>query len=406
MTTGDTPMLAGTRHRPRRAFLGSLIRAGCTVLAAGMAAACEANGHPDAVPVPNSTRPGSSPIDYRPNDGSGLWADFSNTGYRHDPGYTGTGGNCIHGYPGLNDYNSSMSASSLLYVDEPTWTVFNQMHFLGLTIMLGHGHGDKWTFNGCVFDAGAGSDMITQTYLPTAYRQNYCTFKPSSVSSPPGNNGTFTSSPTPPGTLCADSYATFGTNANGAQSGLAAVYRYRCDVWGNAGMGDVFCGSPGNRVVLDSCYIHDQADTDDSGGCGYHQDGVGPTLSTYQQYTDILGCTVGSLGNTNGLAFQTGCVRECRIVGNYFCGWGYTLNLGSTQDYNVAFTDNIYSAELAPIYGPLYFKWPWDSSRGMYWRRNRWQCRPGDQWTGITTPHNGQYWWPSDRNAHATDYGG
>jgi len=404
MTAGNTRAPGAAHGVTRRAFLGGTLRAGGTLLAAGLAVGCEANS------MANSTRSGGSRIDHRPNDGSGLWADFSNTGYKHDPGYTGTGGNCTHGYPGLNDYTSNMSASSLLYVDESAGKVFNQVHFLGLTMMLGHGRGDDWTFNGCVFDAGNGSDMVTQTYLPTSYTQNYCTFKPSAYSTPPGNDGIVSTSHTPPGTICAKQYQSFDTNSNGSQTGGAVVHRYHCDVWGNAGMQDVFNGSAGHHVTLDWCYIHDQADTNNSGGCNNHNDGIGPTAVGRQGYLDITNCTIASLGNTNGIAFQNSGIHDMVISGNYLAGWGYTVHLGAAGtaglNYNIAFTGNVFSAEVAAIYGPLYggsSAWP-SGNRGMLWHGNMYQFFPGDP--SLNRTYQAHHWWPSDGNPHASDYTG
>src|SRR5262249_33837595 len=147
------------------------------------------------------------------------------------------------------------------------------------------------------------------------------------------------------------------TNRNGAQTGQAAVVRHRCDVWGNAGMQDVFGGRAGRRVLLDSCYIHDQADTNWQTAIAegvpladrYHQDGVGPTPGAEQAWTDLQNCTIASLGTSNGIAYQECTVHDCTIQGCYISGFGIPVNLGGTKApsaYNVAFTDNVYSGEL------------------------------------------------------------
>ncbi len=433
---------------PRRTFLAGTLGA---ALAAGTVASCEVASHPDTshstsrpatpysrVPHPNALDANASPrlidrISQRPNDGSGAWADFSNTGYLHAPGYSPSGGNCVHGYAGLTDYKPGMRANSLLYVNEPVGHVFNQIHFRG-TAMLGHSKGDEWTFNGCVFDNGGGgkgeANFILQNYLPTVCTWNYCTFKPCDYATPPGNNGKVSSSHTYPGTPYLSSYQSFNTNSNGRQNGRVVVKRHHCDIWGNAGMQDVFNGRAGNHVVLDWCYIHDQADTNWSTGRAakvpsgdlYHHDGVGPDGTTGTHWIDITNCTIASLGNTNGIAFQGIPCHHHRITGNYLSGFGITVNLGGSRaatDTDIRFTDNVFSCEVPYIFGPLYGDSAWHSARnGMVWRRNRFQFLDGDpkmtagyrggpkpRPNGKSLSWQGKYWWPTNSGApHHKDY--
>jgi hypothetical protein len=422
MTSGNTPPRGNVSSVRRRAFLAGTLRASGVLATA--AAACDSTAShtvsrglqsPSSTgdPIGQSTRSRSSLVSQRPNDGSGFWADFSNTGYEHHPGYVPDGGNCTHGYKGLNDYAHRMKSGGLLFVDAPPGHVFNQIHFRG-KILLGHSVGDNWTFNGCVFDNGgdgAGNqDFITQTYLPTSYTQNYCTFKPIDYRIPPGNDGTVSSAHTGPGTPCAASWQSFDLNSNGFQSGKAVVRRHYCDIWGNAGMQDVFNGTADRHVVLDHCYIHDQADIDGYGGCGYHQDGIGPSPGSNTGYIDITNCTLTSLGNTNGIAYQVTTCHDMMISGNYFSGWGYTVNLGgtsSTTDTNVTFENNVYSWELSPVFGPMYSNWHWNSDPpiNMNWRGNRYQFHSGDPHRGgFSAAKNGHFWWPSDNVPHKRDY--
>ena len=446
MAADDTPPQYGPRSMRRRAFLTGTVGTALAVAGCG-------GGHHEASHARSTVRPSPSPslslgspvatkkprgdrMGHRPNDGSGLWADFSNTGYRHDPGYTGSGGNCTHGYAGLNDYAPGMTANSALYVNAPAGHVFNQIHFRG-TALLGYTAGDNWTFNGCVFDNGGGgkgeANFILQSYLPTACTWNYCTFKPCDFTLPPGNDGSVSTSHTYPGTPWLSSYQSFNSNGNGAQTGLAVVHRYHCDIWGNAGMQDVFNGTAGDHVILDWCYIHDQADTNWSTGKAagvpdsdlYHHDGIGPDGNSGSRWINITNCTVASLGSTNAIAFQGTPCRDHVITGNYLAGFGITVSLGGpgmATDTNITFTDNVLSAEVPFIFRPLYLGTNWDSAgRGMVWRRNRFQFFPGDPTTTGTMeggpapgPNNmdpswqGRYWWPTDggQAPHPSDYTG
>ena len=434
----------------RRAFLAGTLG---SALAAGAIAGCGSgagHGAGDATSTPRTSpslvlgspsdtakaRAAGPRISHRPNDGSGVWADFSNTGYKHDPGYTGSGGNCVHGYSGLDDYAPGMVSNSPLYVDAPAGHVFNRLHFRGTTL-LGHDTGDNWTFNGCVFDnAGEGkgeADFIIQSYLPTACTWNYCTFKPCDFAMPPGNDGRVSTSHTYPGTPWLSSYQSFNVNSNGGQTGMAVVHRHHCDIWGNAGMQDVFGGTASNHVILDWCYIHDQADTNWSTGIAagvpssdlYHHDGIGPDANSGSHFIDITNCTISSLGSTNGIAFQGTPCHDHVITGNYLAGFGITINLGGSgaaTDTNITFTDNVLSAEVPFVYRPQYWDSGWNSARdGMLWRRNRFQFFPGDPtMTGTedtgpaATPNHmdpswqGRYWWPTDagQTPHAGDYTG
>lgn len=456
MAAGSTPSRNDPRRMRRRTFLAGTFGTVCSALTAGTVAGCEAATSHDAsriLNIPhsknthlNTLRPNTTELNttqasvdriaHRPNDGSGVWADFSNTGYQHDPGYSGSGGNCTHGYAGLNDYSPEMTANSLLFVNEPAGHVFNRIHFRG-TAMLGVDRGDRWTFNGCVFDNGGEgkgeADFIIQNYLPTVCTWNYCTFKPCDYTVPPGNDGTVSTSHTYPGTPYLSSYQSFNTNANGLQTGRAAVKRHHCDIWGNAGMQDVFNGTAGNHVILDWCYIHDQADTDGSTAKAagvpysdlYHQDGVGPDGRNGSHWIDITNCTIASLGNTNGIAFQSTPCHHHLIAGNYLSGFGITVNLGGfgiAKDTNIRFTDNVLSAEVPYIFRPQYWSSAWHSARtGMVWRGNRFQFFHGDptmtaifrggptpKLNGMDSSWRGKYWWPTDSGtaAHHRDYTG
>ena len=64
-----------------------------------------------------------SALTSRPNDGSGYWPDFSNTGYQNyagaaaNPAGSGLTVPCTHGYAGLYDFTSGMTASGSVFVD-------------------------------------------------------------------------------------------------------------------------------------------------------------------------------------------------------------------------------------------------------------------------------------------------
>ncbi|MBN6057404.1 hypothetical protein JYK22_36100, partial [Nonomuraea sp. RK-328] len=137
-----------------------------------------------------------SAIDARPNDGSGYWPDFSNTGYANTP--ANAGGLGLGAYPGkLTDYAAGMSADKPLRLEFPDNSVISYQRFLGLKVLI---YGDNLTFVGCLFEGTNPNDNLVQIYSDNDIEFLYSTFKPSSYAMPPGNDGTVSSSHTKPGT--------------------------------------------------------------------------------------------------------------------------------------------------------------------------------------------------------------
>ena len=442
-------------------------------------------GAPVAIPARIGRAPGpvfqppqisGSAITSRPNDGSGYWPDFSNTGYQNytgaaaNPGSAGLTIPCTHGYAGLYDYASGMSATSALAVDSsgPLTLTFGKVHFRGKMSLGDEAACNTMIFNGCVFDGTWPNDNLAQIYLPTLFKCSYTTFRPAewrgSVNVPqlpPGNNGSVSTSPTYPGTPYLDSWqylAAFQNSATPGQTGNFRTEMDHCDIWGNAGMELVDGGSQATPCFFESCYIHDQADTDWQTGLAaglavdtgtYHQDGIGPESVGPESWINVIGCTIASLGTTNAIAYQgSNGAFNCLIQGCYFAGWelGISLSIvGPSTDYGITFTGNIWSAEIPFVDSPMYSHWSWNSggtppaaNTQMLWRGNRWQVRsydptltgywlvcPDSETTCPSTPvgdlvqqpnapesigwdatWNGQYWWPSDDNPHAGDYTG
>jgi hypothetical protein len=338
---------------------------------------------------------GGSALASRPNDGSGYWPDFSNTGYNREPSYPGS----------LTDYTGGMTQSGWVPIQESNNTTISYKRFLGKMGVGYLGVGDNLTFVGCLFEGTQPNDNLVQIYSATKCTFRYCTFKPNQFSAPPGNNGTITSSKTAPGTPYSQSWQLIANMV----AGTVTTFDH-CDFWGGAGVqttGGVDALNPG---TFKDCYMHDCADNDGSGGSGYHHDWVGPDSEGGSHDTLVDHCTIASLGNTNAIALQgSSTYNRITVKNSYFSGFGYTLSFGATtpwQDTNMTVTDNIFSTELDVLFGPLYGN-NWNSGGGTNtWQRNRYQVRSGDQDTGWTTADHGKYWWPTDNLSHATDYAG
>jgi hypothetical protein len=336
---------------------------------------------------------GGSALASRPNDGSGYWPDFSNTGYKHTP--ANVGGLGLPAYPGqLTDYTSGMTAGGYTNATFPDNSVVSYKHFVGKIGIFGK----NLTFVGCMFEGTQPADNLVQIYTPDKVKFLYDTFKPSSYATPPGNDGTVTSAHTSPGTPFNQSWQLATTMVE-----PVATMDHN-DIWGNAGM-EIVTGFPGQPSTWTNNYIHDASDTANN---VYHHDGIGPQSEGDGGPMIIDHNTIATLGNTNGVALQgSGIYDHIAVTNNYISGWGYALAFGTQNNAtNITVTGNIFSTELNQLYGFLYGGIWGGTSHGSTWRNNLVQSRTGDSNKDYGTTDNGKYYWPADGSVHATDYGG
>ncbi|MFF5209144.1 hypothetical protein [Streptosporangium sp. NPDC000396] len=299
-------------------------------------------------------------------------------------------------YPGkLTDYAKNMSAAKPLRLEFPDNSVISFKRFRGLKIYI---YGDNLTFVGCLFEGTNPDDNLVQIYSDTNIKFLYSTFKPSSYSRPPGNDGTVSSARSKPGTPFNKSWQ-YATTMKEA----VAVMDHN-DIWGNAGM-QIVTGFPGRPSTWTNNYIHDMADTARD---VYHHDGIGPQSEGNGGPMTVHHNTLASLGNTNALALQgNGVYNNIKFTNNYVSGWGYAVSIGVTNNArNITVTDNIFSAELEQLYGFLYGNFWGGKARGSTWRRNLIQARPGDDNRAYSTADHGKYLWPTGSKTYATDYTG
>lgn len=326
------------------------------------------------------------PLSRRPGDGTGFWPDVSNTGHFGTP----------------TDFVGGMTASGWVPVQVADGTVITGKRFLGKTGIGYEGEGDNLTFIDCLFEGTQPNDNLVQIYCPTVVTFVNCTFKPSEVSSPPGNDGTISSAITSPGTIYDESWQYIARMVAGQTVFVG------CNVWGGAGIQATGGVDAEHVTVFRRCYIHDAADNDGSGDSDYHHDGLGPDSSGGSHDTLIEGCTIASLGNTQGIALQgLSTYNRVTVRGNYLSGWGYALSLGNSGTWsgsNIVVEDNVWSAELPAGFGPYYGGWR--DGFGNRWVGNRFQVRDGDGAAGWDTDDHGAYWWPTDGVAHPTEYAG
>jgi hypothetical protein len=334
----------------------------------------------------------------RPNDGSGYWPDFSNTGHLNAEGYPGH----------LTNFAEGMTPTGNVFVQPADDTVFEYRRLTGKSLVGYLGTGDRLTFRACLFEGTFPNDNLLQSYCSTSVIFEDCTFRPYGLSSPPGNDGTVTSARSVPGTPYDQSWQLLANFTTGA-----TFLFDRCDIWGNAGIEMTGGVAPDNRTIFRDCYIHDQADTDSSGapsGQGYHHDGIGPNSEGGGHDTLIDHCTIASRGNTNAIALQgASSYNRVTVKDCYLSGFGFTVAFGATTPWhstNITMTGNVFSAELPTVFGPLYNN-AWNSGAGTnVWERNVFGVRQGDANDAYTPADNGSWWWPSDNVGHSTDFAG
>lgn len=411
--------------------------------------------------------PVGSALTSRPNDGTGYWPDFSNTGFYHTPANVAGLGNAA--YSGtITDYRTGMTPTTTCFIagggltDGGTATF---KRFLGNNTYNGNTPPSiGYNFVGCIFEGTQPQGNLVQLYSAGTVHYNfyYCTFRPYNVGTPhpsypgvmlpPGNNGSVSS---------ANGVASLGTDyAAGAQISVSqaganiAVFKfYNCEFWGGSATHPGDGASTIDPTLYNFCYLHDMADPwcyyyftenpgEISGGVPIagskhlHHDGVGNFTSPATDMT-VNFCTIASMGNTNGIAYQGVSSHSNITVTSCYCaGFGEFFSMGAAvpdNNTNIIVTDNIFSGELACVndnaaYGsthpgpltpsggvgpnhvtqqtplvPAYLQ-----TAGSLWRRNRFQMRVGDSTVaegGFTVANNGQFWLPGGI-ASVTDYTG
>ena len=211
------------------------------------------------------------------------------------------------------------------------------------------------------------------------------------------------------------------------QTGESYTQFEHCDISGDAA-GSHPVRTSGNPTVFDWCYIHDQADNDWSGGCNYHHDGIGPDSDGPETWINVTNCTFATLGVTNALAFRgaPGC-NNCTVTGNYFTGWALAISLstagprGLQRHLHGQRVLRRGAVHLRPHVLQLVLgqrRHPSDGEHADAVARQPVDLAPatgqpnGSRPTGSggSIPWNstwqGQYWWPSDNDPHASDYTG
>lgn len=285
-----------------------------------------------------------------------TFPDATNTGHTAWPGWTGS----FTTYSGPDPIRAAGSNQ-----------VFEGVAFDGITVGVTGDAPSSVTFRGCRFRSSWNEGWNCQVRDGVNILFEYCTIEPANDQSPP--------------IAYADAFS-YAIDIRG-ESSVTARY---CNMYGSGNTIQIEQSSAAFPVVVEHCWVHDQAD---QAGSTYHHDAFlsnngGPTHITLHHNTFASG------GNTNAIALQsTGTpYSDITITNNLLSGYGYTVNIGDDEGpdcTNITFEDNVFSTEFLPIYGPLKTTWPGLAS-GSSWRRNRWRYGGNGDPTA-----NGKFWLPN-----------
>lgn len=294
--------------------------------------------------------------------------DATNTGHLRAPGYAG-----------LTTFAGTLaSGNTYSFCDFPS----------GINVGDSTNHLTNITFVGCRFRSNNVDDANVAVYGDNITFR-YCTFMPSTVSTPPTAYGQ------------GYQYA-IDLRFNGALTIDA------CDFWGWAEAIQFGFSSQAKPFTCLNSWLHDPRDP----GTVDHTDGIlessGGTPST-MAYGVISHNRISGPGNTQAIALQGNGYYNWTITKNWCTGFGYVYSVGASGINNLTFTDNVASSELPNAFGPIY---RWQAGNGNVWRRNRFYLPNAPGWTdnGIGGPavalgDNGNFWLP-DGTAAAMDYTG
>jgi hypothetical protein len=280
----------------------------------------------------------------------------NNTGYENAPGYPGR----------LTLHNGAplVAGREYRFINFPR----------GVTVSVA---GVK--FFGCRFASNwvdGWNVRLAQNGAAPVFR--FCTIEPSAISAPP--NAAWPS-------------AGAGKNKNGGNVagymiGHTLGYQYGIlqasgglliedsDIWGFSNA-IVLNGSA--QKTIRRCWIHDAAHEGIGSGM-YHQDGPGHLDGYGCSNVLIEDCTIASLGNTNGIAFQAGTYSKIVVRRNYLSGFGYCIDMchGTYANSYLTFEDNVIATDIGWIWGPLYIDFSANFRKvGSSWKRNKLRVMPG-----------------------------
>lgn len=263
-------------------------------------------------------------------------------------------------------------------------------------------------FIGCRFQSNNSANDCMQLTSCSNITFSYCSFTPlaSFATSPPGgawpSAGAWPATPTTSfitGTNCLNGNDGYQYACNVLSGG--PVTWDSCDFWGFGQNGPGFFSTTA-QMICNNCWIHDACNDSPQSyhtdGLGYQNGGTGPSNVT------ITNCTIASIGNSNGIAWQfaSGGYDNIVMSGNYLTGYGYQTALSTTGNMtNTTFTNNTFGTDIPWIFGPIYMDYTsMFSGSGNVWSGNKIHVINGtSKWSGssvtFTFADDGKFIWPN-----------
>jgi hypothetical protein len=298
------------------------------------------------------------------------WPDSTNVGYENAPGYPGsltvassTSSTCPKTPQSNHTYRFCQYVGGLNLPANLTNVTFYGDDFYALAPQNANVH------------AAAGDNNITF---------DYDTFQPEQTSPP---------------VSCSQSYQYGIYNENGAMTGYTVEHS---DFWGFGNAIDTAGSTQTNPQIFKYNWIHDSVTT---GGCGYHNDGIGNLNNGTQAYATTDHNNIQFAGNTNDIAWQAGTYTHMTNTNNLLGGDNEAYAGGRCSNTcDVITTGNTFNTYLAivgdyPIDNADHY---WLNS-GSAWNHNYWAVPPGAAWG--TPAYNGYYWVPTTNSNAPRDCG-
>ena len=202
------------------------------------------------------------------------------------------------------------------------------------------------------------------------------------------------------------------------QAGTGPTYVDHCDIWGGGNFLTIYATT--QLVSITNNWVHDSAQ-----GGGYHNDGVGYLNGTAgPSNVTVTGNTIGSLGNTNAIAFQaaTSGYQNLIVNNNYFSGFGNMICFwpaASSFATGCQFENNVIGADVPWGYtggGQILYGNQtayWNSANNNVWRSNKFNIPAGTPTGGVwaantptwTSADNGKFVLPNN-TLSVTDWTG
>jgi hypothetical protein len=300
------------------------------------------------------------------------WPDSTNVGYQNAPGYPGS-------------LTTASAGSQTCPTTPKSNHTYRFCRFPGLILPSGL---INVTFYGSEFHSNAvNNGNVSGGRGDNNITFDYDTFQPN-VAAPP--------------VTCAESYQ-YGIYNEGGEIGQLTVTH--SNFWGFGNAIDTEGSTQANPQYFAYNWIHDSVTT---GGCGYHNDGIGLLGGGSESYATVDHNTIEFVGNTNTIAWQNGTYDHIWNTNNLLSGDPYAgarCTSGCSAPTNIVTTGNTFStyvpmaAGSSPIDGATHY---WANPGGI-WRYNFWAVPPAAPWG--TQAYNGYYWVPTGNSSSPQDCG-